>query len=95
MGLASALCACSATAHERYERPPPPREETIEAKPGYFWVHGRWERSGGTWTWRGGHLEAERPGFEYVEGRWEPRGDYYIWVEESWRPIARGSAARP
>lgn len=89
--LASAV-SCTTPQNALYDRPPEPREDNAPAKPGFIWVHNRWERDGGRWVWRGGHYEPERPGYVYVEGRWEPRGEHYQWVEGEWRPVAAGSA---
>ena len=72
---------------ELYDRPPEPREERVEPRDGFVWVHGRWERRGSLWVWRDGHYEAQRLGFEYVDGHWEPHGNLYQWVDGGWRPV--------
>ena len=86
--LVTAALACEPPPpYERYNQPPAPRSEAAVPRPGYIWIHGRWIRHGGTWTWRDGQYEAERPGYEYIQGRWEKRGEYYVWIEGEWRPV--------
>ncbi len=81
-------CYASGDAYVVDDAPPPPREEVVVSRPGYVWIHGRWERPGGHWAWRGGYYERERPNQVYVEGRWERRGRGHVWVDGGWR--ARG-----
>ena len=68
-----------------YDEPPPPREEVAVAHPGYFWIHGHWERYGSRWVWRGGFYQHERPGFAYAEGRWQHTDRGFVWIEGGWR----------
>lgn len=87
---ATAMTGCYATAggYVVDDAPPPAREEVVVARPGFFWIHGHWERPGGHWAWRSGYYERERPEQVYVEGRWERRGSGHVWVNGGWR--ARG-----
>ncbi|MFT3694733.1 MAG: hypothetical protein QM831_16410 [Kofleriaceae bacterium] len=75
------------------EEPPAPRYETIEVRPGFVWIGGRWARSGNRWVWRGGYYERERVGYSWEAGRWERRGNRHVWVEGRWRggggPVVR------
>jgi hypothetical protein len=87
VALVVLLCASCTADEVLYDRPPPPREEAVEQRTGFIWVHGRWERTGGLWVWQHGHYEATRAGFRYLEGHWEPRGNYYLWVDGGWRPV--------
>ena len=64
--------------------PPPPREETIEVRPGFLFIRGNWERRGGRWEWRAGHWERERANQHWTAGRWERRGNTHVWVEGRW-----------
>lgn len=65
--------------------PPAPRNEAITARPGFFWVNGRWDWQNGRWEWIDGHWERTRADAQWVPGRWELRGNYYVWIEGSWR----------
>jgi hypothetical protein len=86
---ATAMTGCYASGGYVVEASPPPaREEVVVARPGFFWIHGHWERPGGHWAWRSGYYERERPDHVYVEGRWERRGNGHVWVGGGWR--ARG-----
>lgn len=99
VAIAAAGSACVVTAHGRmsggavvaYDAPPPPRDEVIESRAGYVWIHGRWNWSGGQWVWMDGHWERERAGYQWQEGRWEQRGNQYHWVEGTWI-VANGVA---
>jgi len=73
--------------------PPPPRQEVFEVRPGFLWIEGRWNWSGGQWVWMNGHYERERAGYVWAPGRWEARGSRHVWVEGSWRAGA-GPAVR-
>jgi hypothetical protein len=80
-----------------YDRPPPPREERVETRDGYVFVHGHWEQYNVRWLWHEGHYEKLRPGFEYVEGHWEPHCNnpnrcLYGWVEGGWRSVSAAGA---
>ncbi|MDB4954075.1 MAG: hypothetical protein JWO36_1644 [Myxococcales bacterium] len=79
-------CATTGAGSLVVTEPPPPREEVVTYHPGFFWVHGHWERGGDRWHWDDGHWERERAGFIYGEGRWEHRGARYQWIEGAWRP---------
>src|SRR5947207_15927101 len=61
------------------EEPPPPRVVVVTQRPGYLWVEGRWNRSGGRWIWLDGHYERERVGYVWAPGRWERRGNRHVW----------------
>ena len=94
-GLAVPAMGCYATTDvQAYDEPPPPREEVVVARPGYFWIHGHWYRDGGSWRWRSGYYERERADQVYNEGRWERRGNHHIWVEGSWRARRGGVVVR-
>jgi hypothetical protein len=67
------------------EEPPPPRYETIEVRPGFVFISGRWVSNGGRWVWRDGYYERERVGYRWEQGRWENRGRRHVWVEGGWR----------
>ena len=79
-------CYASEGAFVVEDTPPPPRAEVVVARPGFFWVHGRWTHPGTRWVWQNGYYERERPNQVYVEGRWEQRGRGHVWVEGGWRP---------
>ena len=55
------------------DEPPAPREEVVETRPGFIYVHGHWNREGGRWAWSQGRYEKERVGHTYVQGHWERR----------------------
>jgi len=86
---------CLVTAHgevaapvavvEVQEEPPAPRYETIEVRPGFVFIGGRWVNNGGHWNWRAGYYERERVGYAWEQGRWETRGRSHVWVEGRWR----------
>jgi WXXGXW repeat (2 copies) len=84
--LLAAPLSTGCTAHGELvvDEPPAPREEVVEARPGFVFIHGNWQRRGGQWEWRAGRYERERPGHAWVEGRWEPRGNGRVWVEGRW-----------
>src|SRR5689334_19187122 len=86
--LSIALAGCFVHGHAavQYNEPPPPREEIVVYRPGFFWIHGHWMRDGqGEWSWQPGYYERERGGYVYGEGHWERHGSQYVWVEGSWR----------
>lgn len=64
--------------------PPPPRHVQYETRPGFIFIEGRWNWSGGQWVWVDGYYERERAGYVYAPGRWEPRGSRHVWVEGRW-----------
>ena len=86
---------CVATVHghvdgpvavvEVQDEPPAPRYETIEVRPGFVFIGGRWVNNGGRWDWRPGYYERERVGYSWEAGRWETRGRSHVWVEGRWR----------
>lgn len=86
-----AMTGCYATgdAYVVDDAPPVAREEVVVARPGFIWIHGRWDHPNGRWEWRNGYYERERPNMVYVEGRWERRGRGHVWVDGGWR--ARGT----
>ena len=91
-GCASALPALGCYATDSayvatYDEPPPPREEVIVTRPGYFWIHGHWGVESGRWRWHGGYYERERPGYSFREGRWERHRNRHVWVEGGWRTL--------
>ncbi len=88
MALPALGCYGTESGYVAYDEPPPPREEVVVSRPGYFWIHGHWDRDGGRWRWLGGHYERERAGYGYTEGRWENHDGRYRWREGGWR--ARG-----
>ncbi len=68
-----------------YDDPPPPREEVVVARPGFVFIHGRWQRESGRWRWQSGSYVRERPGFTFEEGRWDHHGNRRVWIEGRWR----------
>lgn len=77
-----------------YDAPPPPRVETVETRPGFIWIRGRWVWNGGQWTWRDGHWERDRVGYSWSAGQWEQRGNQWVWVEGRWTASSQ-PAPRP
>src|SRR5262249_29503725 len=102
-GIAAGAGGCMVEAHghvaapvavvEVDEDPPPPRVVTMEYRPGYVVVEGRWVRSGGRWEWRNGYYEPERVGYVYAQGHWDTRGNRHVWVDGSWRAGGGGGPA--
>ncbi|HEY0254022.1 MAG TPA: hypothetical protein VGC41_20980 [Kofleriaceae bacterium] len=81
-----------------YQDPPPPRQETYEARSGFVFVKGRWAWTNGQWQWTAGHWERERSGYAWTDGHWEHRGNRWDWVEGSWvnhpsGPVAQGGVS--
>ena len=74
------------------EEPPPPRVTYVQARPGFIWVEGRWNRRGNRWVWGEGRWERERVGYRYAPGRWERRGRSHVWVEGRWNSGGNGHA---
>jgi hypothetical protein len=88
LSAAPVMTGCAGEAYIVETAPPPPRAEVTVYRPGYVWVHGRWDRSRDGWFWRHGYYERERSGHVFVHGRWDRRGRSYVWVEGGWRPRA-------
>ncbi len=82
--LVSGTARYSGGAVVAYDQPPPPREETVEMRPGYVFVHGRWDWQNGQWVWSNGRWERERSGYQWSDGRWEQRGNQWHWNEGTW-----------
>jgi len=57
--------------------PPPVQEEYIGVAPvpGYVWLGGFWNWSGGRYVWTQGHWEAPRPGYRWVPHSWSREHD--------------------
>ncbi|CAN5884870.1 hypothetical protein BH11MYX3_BH11MYX3_45400 [soil metagenome] len=92
--LASAACTArgqvgvhshSTATIVRGDAPPPPRQEAATLRPGFVFIHGRWDRHNRRWVWRDGYYDRERPGYVYVEGRWAPTDRGHVWVDGEWR----------
>jgi len=66
------------------EEPPPPRVWVRETRPGYVYIQGRWNWSGGRWVWADGRWESQRQNQYWTDGRWERRGRGHAWVEGRW-----------
>jgi hypothetical protein len=75
------------------EEPPPPRVVSMEVRPGFIFIEGRYVRNGNRWVWRDGYYERERAGYMYEQGRWENRGNRHVWVEGRWNAHAGGGPA--
>ena len=75
-----------------YQEPPPPQVETVEVRPGFVWIKGRYNWQNGQWAWVGGHWERERAGYVWTDGRWEHRGNQWVWVEGSWAVSSQPAA---
>ena len=86
--MAATGCTASVSAYVLHSEPPPPREELVTYRPGFFWVHGHWERGPDRWHWDTGHWERERAGYIWGEGRWERRGQRFEWINGGWRARA-------
>jgi hypothetical protein len=67
-----------------HEPPPPPRDERVDIRAGFEFVHGRWDWRGGKWEWLPGHWEREHPGRHWRDSRWEQRDGAYILVDGEW-----------
>jgi hypothetical protein len=72
---------------------PPPAvvyEPVPVPRPGYFWVAGRWNWTGGRYAWLPGRWLANRPGYAWTPGRWVVRGPgRYSYVPGWWRAANR------
>jgi hypothetical protein len=66
------------------QEPPPPRVVHYDSRPGFIYIQGRWNWSGGRWVWNDGYYERERSGYVYAPGRWERRGRRHVWVDGRW-----------
>ena len=73
-----------------YQDPPPPRVETVTARPGFLFIKGRWNWQNGQWVWVDGRWERERAGYAYSDGRWERRGNRWEWIEGTWTAVVQG-----
>ena len=67
-----------------YQEPPQPQVETVNERPGYVWVGGRWDWQNSQWTWIGGHWDRDRAGYAWSQGRWERRGSSWHWIDGTW-----------
>jgi hypothetical protein len=67
-----------------YDAPPEPQYEEVTVRPGYVFIHGRWNWQGGRWVWMAGHWERERSGYQWERGQWVRRGNSWHWVEGRW-----------
>lgn len=74
-----------------YQEPPPPQEETYEARAGHVWIKGRWDWQNGGWQWVPGHWERERAGYGYQDGRWEQRNGQWHWIDGQWVVVQQGT----
>jgi len=95
--VAPAGCAAHATGtvmtsgSEVYVEPPEPQEEKqVTERPGYFWIHGRWEWGANQWSWLNGHWEKERDGQGWDPGHWDKHGNAWHWTEGRWVPREGG-----
>jgi len=88
------MAGCAGTARyevAEYDAPPAPREEVVNYRPGYVWIHGNWNRYGDRWSWNNGYYVREHPGYVYEDGYWRRSGRNYVWIQGQWRP--RGTVA--
>ena len=58
------LCSHTGPPDVRYARP-------VSPGPGYVWVSGDWEWSGGKYHWQEGYWQQPRPGHTWKSGYWE------------------------
>jgi IPT/TIG domain/WXXGXW repeat (2 copies) len=75
--------------------PPPPRDERPAPRPGYVFVHGRWDWRGGRWEWDEGRWERERPGQQWREPRWELRDGTYALIDGAWVNVDPAAGTPP
>ena len=90
-GSGGAYVSAPVAVVEVESEPPPPRVVHYDTRPGFIYIEGRWNWSGGQWVWMDGYYERERVGYSYAPGRWERRGRRHVWVEGRWNA---GAAAR-
>jgi hypothetical protein len=66
--------------------PPPPQVEVIGVapQPGYVWLGGYWNWSGGRHVWVAGHWDAPRPGYHWVPHAWVRAGGGWRLREGHW-----------
>ena len=93
--LASALLAASCGGayvgggYYYADTPPPPvRAEVFGTAPGpgYVWIRGNWNYTGGRYNWAPGRWERPPHGRTHWEaGRWEKHGSQYHFREGHWR----------
>jgi YXWGXW repeat-containing protein len=86
------LAACYVSEGAYVETAPPPaRVVVVDPRPGYLWIDGRWDWSGGRWIWVDGYWDVARPGFAYVQGGWVrgPRG--YVYRRGYWNRAPAGA----
>ena len=57
--------------------------------PGYVWIGGFWNWSGGRHVWVPGYWSAPRPGFSWVPHTWVREGGGYRLHEGHWAPNHR------
>jgi hypothetical protein len=71
------------------DAPPPPRSETMSARPSeqHVWVPGYWAAGhDGQQVWVSGHWEVPPSGgSSWVEPRWERRSDGWEYIPGGWR----------
>jgi len=78
-GLGALGSGCAGGVYYAQYAPPPPRYGVVGVAPGpgYVWINGYWNRTGGNWAWVGGNWA--RP----------PRA-HAVWVAHEWRREGRG-----
>jgi len=83
-------------ASERPHAPPPPqRDERPAPRPGYVFLHGRWDWRGGKWEWDEGRWERERPGQQWRDARWELRDGTYALIDGEWVNVGAPGESPP
>ena len=93
-GSGGAYVSAPVAVVEVEEESPPPQYEEVVVRPGFIWIQGNYQYSGGRYVWMGGHYERERAGYMYAPGRWERRGRGHVWVEGRWNAGAANRAER-
>jgi len=98
-GLAAASAGCTMYGRAQLVSstppPPPARVISVEPRPGYAYIQGRWDLEGGRWVWRDGYWIRQRTGYVYDQGYWDRRGSGYVWVEGRWEPQRSGHVYVP